>query len=222
MFQRVTSVLSLFIVALSSQEAMTQSLGKILDKTHDSRQSIAATYLTPRNIERYQLQFETHYVPQTVTRYRTVLRERLVPRMVTVPAPVSQTLYREERYSVSRPSPAGNRGSKSLFNSDPSRASTNGSLWKQTSQVRKPPIQFNQIHYRTEKRFVKVKTYELEAYQEVIYQPVTKVIHARDSRTVYTARRVQSRLSPQYLDPFSPAIIAGYSSFIQPVRQPAQ
>ncbi len=222
MFQKAPSVLSLLIVALSSSGAMTQTLDKIHDETHDSHQSIVATYLTPRNTERYQLQFETQYVPQTLTRYRTVIRERLVPRMVTVPAPVSQTLYREERYSVSRPTAAGNRGSKSLFDSDPPRDSTNGPLWKHASQVRKSPIQFNQIRYRIEKRFVKVKTYELEAYQEVVYRPVTKVIHARDSRTVYTPRRVRSRLSPQYLDPFSPAIIAGYSSFIQPVRQPAQ
>ncbi len=220
MFQRVTSTLPIFFLAMVPAKALPESPTRDGVASHASNHNVIATYLTPRTTQRFQVRLETEYVPRTVTRYRTVVRERLVAKTVPVPATILQTRYREERYTINRPALAIDGNTKLQTNSTTQGSTSGGVTWTRLGQVRKPPIQVNQIQYQTEKRFIRIKQHELEAYQEVIYEPVTKVIHTRDTHTVYTARRVQSRLSPQYVDPFSPAIIAGYSSFNQPIRQP--
>ncbi|MEC8474123.1 MAG: hypothetical protein VXZ38_05695 [Planctomycetota bacterium] len=170
-------------------------------------QSILAGPLT-RKVKRYHQQQETLYLSRKVTKYRLVLKERLELRRVRVAVPLSEAAYRKENYTVWRPALA----SKNMDRSD---------QWLEAQKVRMTPVQINQLTYRDELRYVKCQYYELEAYEDIDYFLVPRMSHVSEFEGVLIPQRKIQKLASQYIDPFSPAILAGFSIFPDRILQPA-
>jgi len=198
----------------------------VADSGPNSNHSTAECELHPANtitlqsLPRYQRIWETKYVPKKVTRYRSVLKDYLTLKRVVVVKPIIESGYREETYQVWRPSISNDRSY--LASTDTKTATIIHANEQGTVEyrVRKAPVKLSQVTYSVEERYIKGKRYELEAYQDVIYVPQASVSHSVESRNIPTPKINLQKFLPQYVDPFSPAILSGYSSFTKPLMQP--
>ena len=200
-----TLLASLTCCVLISGESFADAPAGEQISTH--LQSFLSGPLT-RKVKRYRQQQETLYLPRKVTKYRPVLKERLELRRVRVAVPLSETAYRQENYTVWRPALA----SKNMDGSD---------KWLEAQKVRMIPVQIHQLTYRDELRYVKCEYYEMEAYEDIDYFLVPRRSHVSEFEGVLIPQRKIQNLASQYIDPFSPAILAGFSIFPDRILQPS-
>ena len=212
-----TTMTFALLIAFSVTEKILANPPDDGDNTHTAHQlqPIDTIELVP--VLRYLSRQETRYRPKQVIRYRPVIKERMEVRTVKVPVPIEQVMYREETYSVWHPTSVADSPSSTP---SPMRSSPAGEQLQHLYQVRKIPVQINHISYREEKRYVKVQRNEMEAYRDVVYLPITDGVVITEQKNVSVPKRILQKITPQYVDPFSPAILAGYSLFATPIRQP--
>lgn len=180
------------------------------------------THMVAKPIERYRIQQHTRYVPRQITRFRTVQKQKTETRSVKVAVPVTETIYRQESYTVWRPA-YENQDEDQKVNREgrkPEQGSTSRLIAEE--RFREIPVKTTKLVYREQKRSVLVDYYELEAFQDTVYSPICRPMIVRDFETTLVPKITLQRNRVQYTDPFSPAILAGYSSFIPPILQPEE
>jgi hypothetical protein len=72
--------------------------------------------------------------------------------------------------------------------------------------------------YETRKQPVQVQYYEREEVKRTVMRPVTRQVYVPYTETQMVPRQVVERVPLSYYDPFSPAIVSGYSSFSTPTE----
>lgn len=213
----IASFLILFGISQKYDNALSAENLVFKTRPYDLQPAITPKSIT---VSKYQPRYETQYVPKQVTRYRAVIKERVELQTVKVPVHTPQTAYRQEIYEVWSPRGIHEPQAKQQAINPPKWSQNHSLTGKARYQVRKVPVQVNQISYREEKRYITVQRHEMEAYQDVIYVPQSLSLHAVEERERLVPRTVLQKIWPQYVDPFSPAILAGHSLFLPPIRQP--
>ncbi|TWU65854.1 hypothetical protein [Crateriforma conspicua] len=143
----------------------------------------------PVQVQRMESEVVTENVPVQTTRMVPVQLTRKVP--VTVRRPVTETLTR--------------------------RVPVTSQRWVREEKVRKVPVQTTRMVYETKKEVVNVPYYEQEAVERKVMRPVTRQEYVPYTVMVDMPQTVVQRTPLSYIDPFSPAISQGYSSFSVPV-----
>lgn len=148
-------------------------------------QNETVTQQVPVQVTRMVSETVTQQVPVQTTRMVPTVETRRVP--VTVQRPVTETLTRQVPVQQTR--------------------------WVTEEQVRRVPVTSTRIEYETRREPIEVKFYEQERVVQKVRRPVTRQIYVPYTETVMVPRQVVQRTPLSYYDPFSPAIISGYSSF---------
>jgi hypothetical protein len=148
-------------------------------------QNETVTQQVPVQVTRMLSETVTQQVPVQTTRMVPTVETRRVP--VTVQRPVTETLTRQVPVQQTR--------------------------WVTEEQVRRVPVTSTRIEYETRREPIEVKFYEQERVVQKVRRPVTRQIYVPYTETVMVPRQVVQRTPLSYYDPFSPAIISGYSSF---------
>ncbi len=148
-------------------------------------QNETVTQQVPVQVTRMVSETVTQQVPVQTTRMVPTVETRRVP--VTVQRPVTETLTRQVPVQQTR--------------------------WVSEEQVRRVPVTSTRIEYETRREPIEVKFYEQERVVQKVRRPVTRQIYVPYTETVMVPRQVVQRTPLSYYDPFSPAIISGYSSF---------
>jgi hypothetical protein len=143
------------------------------------------TQQVPVQVTRMVSETVTQQVPVQTTRMVPTVETRRVP--VTVQRPVTETLTRQVPVQQTR--------------------------WVSEEQVRRVPVTSTRIEYETRREPIEVKFYEQERVVQKVRRPVSRQIYVPYTETVMVPRQVVQRTPLSYYDPFSPAIISGYSSF---------
>lgn len=148
-------------------------------------QNETVTQQVPVQVTRMVSETVTQQVPVQTTRMVPTVETRRVP--VTAQRPVTETLTRQVPVQQTR--------------------------WVTEEQVRRVPVTSTRIEYETRREPIEVKYYEQERVVQKVRRPVTRQIYVPYTETVMVPRQVVQRTPLSYYDPFSPAIISGYSSF---------
>ena len=151
-------------------------------------QTEVVTQRVPVSVQRMQTEMVTQNVPVQTTRMVPTTEVRKVPYVVT--KPVTQTMTRKVPVRQQR--------------------------WVTEEKVRKVPVQSTRVTYQTRKEPVQVSYYEQEAIVQTVRKPVTRQVYVPYTETVMVPQQVTQKVPLSYYDPFSPAIVSGYSSFANP------
>jgi hypothetical protein len=143
----------------------------------------------PVQVQRMQMETVTQNVPVQTTRMVPTTTVRKVPFIVQ--RPVTETVTRKVPVTQQR--------------------------WVTEEQVRKVPVQTTRMTYETRREPVTVNYYEQEAVVQTVMKPVTRQVCVPYNETVMVPKQVVQRMPLSYYDPFSPAIVNGYSSFSAPL-----
>jgi len=156
-------------------------------------QSETVTEQVPVQVMRMQSEVVSQDIPVTTTRMEPVVEIRKVP--VTVQRPVTETKTRRVPIQQQR--------------------------WVSEEQVRRVPVTTTRIEYETRKEPVEVKYFEQERVVQKVRRPVTRQIYVPYTETVMVPRQVVQRAPLSYYDPFSSAIVSGYSTLESTTIGPA-
>ncbi len=176
---------------------------------------------TPQSVRRFRRIIETKYVRQEVIRYRPIQKAVTQTRTYKVAKPITETGYREERYSVRRPVIGVAFQKDATAPVENARVPMQSTSWIAEQLIRKTPALRRKVAIETRVEVVQLQQVQLEAYTEVRLRPVTRSVYVPYDHSILVPKRVIYRLPLQYIDPFSPAIVSGYSSFQGPIRQPS-
>ena len=155
----------------------------------------------PVQVQRMETETVTQNVPVQVRRMETEVITEKVPVQKTRMVPV--TTVRKVPYTVQRP----------VTETSTRRVPVTKTRWVTEERVRKVPVKTTRMVYETKTKPVEVQYYEQEEVRQVVKRPVTRRVCVPYTETVMVPRQVVQRMPLQYSDPFSPAIISGYSSF---------
>ena len=158
----------------------------------------------PVQVQRMQTEMVTQNVPVQTTRMQTEMVTQNVPVQTTRMIPTTEV--RKVPYVVQRPV------TETLTRKVP----VTQQRWVTEEKVRKVPVQSTKMIYETYKRPVEVQYYEQEAVTQTVRRPVTRQKYVPYTETVMVPKQVVQRYPLSYYDPFSPAIMSGYSSFSNP------
>lgn len=148
-------------------------------------QNETVTQQVPVQVTRMISETVTQQVPVQTTRMVPTVETRRVP--VTVQRPITETLTRQVPVQQTR--------------------------WVAEEQVRRVPVTSTRIEYETRREPVEVKYFEQERVVQKVRRPVTREVYVPYTETIMVPRQVVQRVPLSYYDPFSSAIISGYSSF---------
>ena len=155
----------------------------------------------PVQVQRMETETVTQNVPVQVRRMETEVITEKVPVQNTRMVPT--TTVRKVPYTVRRP----------VTETTTRRVPVTKTRWVTEERVRKVPVKTTRMVYETKTKPVEVQYYEQEEVRQVVKRPVTRRVCVPYTETVMVPRQVVQRMPLQYADPFSPAIISGYSSF---------
>jgi hypothetical protein len=148
-------------------------------------QNETVTQQVPVQVTRMMSETVTQQVPVQTTRMVPTVETRRVP--ITVQRPVTETLTRQVPVQQTR--------------------------WVSEEHVRRVPVTSTRIEYETRREPIEVKYYEQERVVQKVRRPVTRQIYVPYTETVMVPRQVVQRTPLSYYDPFSSAIVGGYSTF---------
>ncbi|MGI9471066.1 MAG: hypothetical protein ACR2NZ_06020 [Rubripirellula sp.] len=151
-------------------------------------QTEMVTQRVPIQVQKMQTEMVTQRVPVQTTRMVATTQVRKVPFVVQ--RPVTETLTRKVPVQQQR--------------------------WVSEERVRKVPVQTTRTVYETRKEPIQVQYYEQEAVKRTVMKPVTRQKCVPYNETIMVPKQVVQRVPLSYHDPFSPAIVSGYSSFSAP------
>ncbi|MEM9643549.1 MAG: hypothetical protein AAF989_01035, partial [Planctomycetota bacterium] len=156
---------------------------------------------TPVQVQRMQTEVVRQQVPVQVQRMQTEVMTENVPVQTTSMVPT--TLVRKVPYTVQRPV------TETLTRRVPVRTSR----WVREEKVRKVPVRQTRMTYETKREVINVPYYEQQAVQQKVLKPVTRQEYVPYTVMVNRPQQVVQRTPLSYIDPFSPVISQGYSSF---------
>ncbi|MEM9366364.1 MAG: hypothetical protein AAGD07_10230 [Planctomycetota bacterium] len=148
-------------------------------------QSEVVNQRVPVQVQRMESQVVTQNVPVQTTRMVPTVEVRKIP--YTVQRPVTETSTRQVPVQERK--------------------------WVAEKRVRKIPVRSTRLVYETRKEPVTVRYYEQEEVRQKVLRPLTVPRYEPYTVTQYVPQQVVQRMPLSYVDPFSPAIIQGYSSF---------
>ena len=148
-------------------------------------QSEVVSQQVPVQVQRMQTQVVTQKVPVQTTRMVATTQVRKVP--YTVQRPITETITRKVPIQQQR--------------------------WVSEERVRKVPVQTTRTVYETRKEPVEIQYYEQEAVTKTVMKPVTRQEYVPYTETVMVPKQVVQRVPLAYTDPFSAAVVSGYSTF---------
>jgi hypothetical protein len=158
----------------------------------------------PVQVQRMQTEVVTQRVPVQVQRMQTEVISQQVPVRTTRMVPTTEV--RRIPYTVQRPV------TETLTRKIPVQTQK----WVTEERVRKVPVQTTRTVYETRREPVQVQYYEQEVVKRTVLRPVTRRKTIPYTETVMVPSQVVQRVPLSYYDPFSPAIVSGYSSFSAP------
>jgi hypothetical protein len=158
----------------------------------------------PVQVQRMQTEIVSQRVPIQVQRMQTEMVTQRVPVQTT--RMVASTQVRKVPYVVQRPV------TETLTRKIPVQQQR----WVSEERVRKVPVQTTRTIYETRKEPVQVQYYEQQMIKRTVMKPVTRQKCVPYTETVMVPKQVVQRVPLSYHDPFSPAIVSGYSSFSAP------
>ena len=158
----------------------------------------------PVQVQRMQTEVVNQQVPVQVQRMQTEMVTQNVPVQTTRMVPT--TVVRKVPYVVQRPV------TETLTRKVP----VTQQRWVTEEQVRKVPVQTTRMTYETRREPVQVQYYEQEAVVRTVMKPVSRQRYVPYNETIMVPKQVVQRVPLSYYDPFSPAIVNGYSSFSAP------
>ncbi|SRR6056297_149401 len=159
----------------------------------------------PVQVQRMQTEMVRQQVPVQVQRMETETVTQNVPVQTTRMVP--QTMVRKVPYTIRRP----------IVETMTRRVPVTSQRWVSVEQVRKVPVQSTRMVYTTKKETVNVPYYEQEAVERKVLKPVTRQEYVPYTVMVDVNQPVVHRMPLSYIDPFSPAISQGYSTFRNPL-----
>lgn len=159
------------------------------------------TVQVPVQVQRMQQEVVSQRVPVQRTRMETNVVTQNVPVQTT--RMVATTEVRKVPFVVQRP----------ITETLTRKVPVQQQKWVTEEQVRKVPVQSTRMVYETRKEPVQVQYYEQEAVVQTVRKPVQKQVYVPYNETVMVPRQVVQKMPISYYDPFSPAIVSGYSSF---------
>ena len=155
----------------------------------------------PVTVTKLQQEVVTQNVPVQVQRMQSEVVTKNVPVQRTRMVP--QTTVRKIPYTVQRP----------ITETLTRKVPVQNRRWVAEQQVRKVPVQSTRMVYETRREPITVKYYEQEEVRRKVMRPVTVPKYEPYQVTRMVPKQVVQRLPLSYVDPFSPAIRSGYSSF---------
>lgn len=162
----------------------------------------------PVQVTKLQQEVVTQQVPVQVQRMQTEVVTQKVPVQTTRMVP--QTVVRKIPYTVQRP----------VTETSTRKVPVQRKRWVAEERVRKVPVQTTRMVYETRREPVTVRYVEQEEVKRIVKRPVTVPRYEKVTEMRYVPRQVVQRLPLSYVDPFSPAIVSGYSSFAPSVQLP--
>ena len=160
----------------------------------------------PVQVQRMQTEMVTQNVPVQVQKMQSEVVTQKVPVRTTRMVPITQV--RKVPYVVQRP----------VTETVTRQVPIQNRKWVKEVKVRKVPIRTTKMRYETRKVPVEVRYTEMEAYTHTVRRPVTRKTYIPENVTIMSPRQVVQRTPLSYYDPFSPAIVSGYSSFAPPIE----
>lgn len=154
----------------------------------------------PVQVMRMQTETVTQQVPVQVTRMQSEVVSQQVPVTTSRMEPVVEV--RKIPYTVQRP----------VTETKTRRVPIQQQRWVSEEQVRRVPVTTTRIEYETRKEPVEIKYFEQERVVQKVQRPVTRQVYVPYTETVMVPRQVVQRAPLNYYDPFSSAIVSGYSS----------
>ena len=158
----------------------------------------------PVQVQRMRTEVVSQQVPIQVQRMQTEMVTQRVPVQTT--RMVAETQVRKVPYVVQRPV------TETLTRKVPVQQQR----WVSEERVRKVPVRTTRTVYETRKEPVQVQYYEQQAVKRTVMKPVTRQKCIPYNETIMVPKQVVQRVPLSYHDPFSPAIVSGYSSFSAP------
>ncbi|WP_146456819.1 hypothetical protein [Rubripirellula tenax] len=159
------------------------------------------TVQVPVQVQRMQQEVVSQRVPVQTTRMQTDMVTQNVPVQTT--RMVATTEVRKVPFVVQRP----------ITETLTRKVPVQQQRWVTEEQVRKVPVQSTRMVYETRKEPIQVQYYEQEAIVQTVRKPVQKQVYVPYNETVMVPRQMVQKMPISYYDPFSPAIVSGYSSF---------
>ena len=154
----------------------------------------------PVQVMRMQTETVTQQVPVQVTRMQSEVVSQQVPVTTSRMEPVVEV--RRIPYTVQRP----------VTETKTRRVPIQQQRWVSEEQVRRVPVTTTRIDYETRKEPFEIKYFEQERVVRKVQRPVSRQVYVPYTETVMVPRQVVQRAPLNYYDPFSSAIISGYSS----------
>ncbi len=154
----------------------------------------------PVQVTRMQTETVTEQVPVQVMRMETEVVTREVPVQTT--RMVATEEVRKVPVTVQRP----------VTETRTRRVPVQEQKWVTEERVRRVPVTQTRIEYETRREPVEIKYYEQERVVRKVRRPVTRERYVPYTETVMRPRQVVQRAPLSYFDPFSSAIVSGYSS----------
>jgi hypothetical protein len=159
----------------------------------------------PVQVQRMQTEVVTQRVPVQVQRMQTEVINQQIPVQTTRMVPTTEV--RKIPYTVQRPV------TETLTRKIPVQKQR----WVTEVRVRKVPVRTTRTIYETRREPVQVQYYEQEIVKRTVMRPVTRRKYIPYTETVMVPKQVVQRMPLSYYDPFSSAIVNGYSSFSTPI-----
>lgn len=154
----------------------------------------------PVQVMRMQTETVTQQVPVQVTRMQSEVVSQQVPVTTSRMEPVVEV--RKIPYTVQRP----------VTETKTRRVPVQQQRWVSEELVRRVPVTSTRIEYETRKEPVEIKYFEQERVVHKVQRPVSRQVYVPYTETVMVPRQVVQRAPLNYYDPFSSAIISGFSS----------
>ena len=159
----------------------------------------------PVQVQRMQTEVVSQRVPVQVQRMESEVVTENIPVQTTRMVPTTEV--RKIPYTVQRP----------VTETSTRQIPVQTQRWVAQEMVRKVPVKTTRMTYETRKEPSTVQYCEQEAVTREVKRPVTRRKYVPYTETVMVPRRVVQRVPLSYYDPFSTAIVSGYSSFSAPV-----
>ena len=155
----------------------------------------------PVQVQRMETEVVSEQVPIQVQRMETEVVTEKVPVQTT--RMVAETEVRKIPYEVQRP----------VTETVTRKVPVQKTRYVTEQRVRRVPVRTTEWVTETRTEPVKVRYCEYEQMTRTVRRPVVRKKWIPYEETVYVPRQVVERTPLSYSDPFSPAIVEGYSSF---------
>lgn len=154
----------------------------------------------PVQVNRIQTEYQTQRVPVQQTRFQSETITQNVPVQTTRMVPTTEV--RRIPYMVTRP----------VTETSTRKVPVQQTRYVREEKVRKVPVQTTRMTYETRSEKVAVNYTENERVVRKVLTPVQSQVCVPYEETVMVPTQISSRVPFAYNDPFSPAIVSGYSS----------